>query len=896
MSDEKYTLLLIDGHSLAFRAFYALSPDNFQTKDGQHTNAIHGFISMLLSLLQNEKPTHIAVAFDASRYSFRTREYPEYKGTRGETPPEFIGQIPLLREVLEVMNITSITKEDYEADDIVASLSKLGKDAGAKVLIVSGDRDTLQLVNDDVTLLYPIKGVNLLDRLDPAGVKEKYGISPEQYPILAALVGETSDNLPGVPKVGPKTAVKWIQQWPTMEEILEHKEEISGVVGENLRANVDIVLRNMRLNKLLTDLNFGFTMDDLKIQGLNESGVKQLFDRLQFRSLLTRVLANSVANGGKKGVDSGEAPASQSLKSSDSDVNVNGLKPPISLNNLVDEELANWLKVIKDTPVGIAVESGSTLTIGVATENAAISVPLGANPRDWAPLKDFLESGHPKYILNAKQAYKKLQDAGVALAGIAADPLLVAWLVDPARPIKSFEDLCLQTIGLEIKTQDPSLLFSDEPSTDIGLLAWGALQSVNAQLFTLEPSSMEVLSKIEAPLISVLAQMEIYGIEVDASKLGEISAQLIARAGVVAEAAFAELGFETNLASPKQLQEVLFEKLGLPKTRATKTGYTTDAAALQELFEKTGHPFLKQLLEHRDATKLGQITETLIKAIDKTGRIHTSFNQAGTSTGRLSSNDPNLQNIPVKTDVGKHIRSAFQSSADYENLLTADYSQIEMRIMAHLSKDESLISAFNSGEDLHRYVGSKIFEVPPSEVTANMRTKVKAMSYGLVYGLSAFGLARQLNIEPGEAKQLMGDYFSRFGGVRDYLRGVVDQARVDGYTETIFGRRRYFSDLNSSNRVLKANAERAALNAPIQGSAADIIKLAMISISERLQKEEFASRMLLQVHDELIFEIAKGEESALSALVSEEMSSAAKLSVPLDVQIGIGKNWDEAAH
>jgi DNA polymerase-1 len=888
---EKPTLLVIDGHSLAFRAFYALPVDSFVTRDGQHTNAIHGFLSMLLSLLSQEKPTHLAVAFDISRYSFRTREYAEYKGTRGETPPEFIGQVPLLEEALAAMNIVTISKEDYEADDILATLAAKGAADGYRVLVVSGDRDAIQLVNDDVTLLYPnARGVSELKRYDRDAVMERYGIEPEQYPDVAALVGETSDNLIGIDKVGEKTAVKWIKQYGSLDEILAHADEIKGVVGEKLREQRENAVRNRRLNRLITDVDLPVGPADLERRAINTGAVKEVFDRLQFRTLLERVLKIAAAEG------STDELAESAVVDDDSSAQ---LAPVV--RTLVDEELAQWLtrhSADGTTALGLRIEvGGEGITgFGIASSTDSVYVPWAADRPDYAALESWLAGPSPKYLLDAKRQLKALTLAGIELGGIAFDTSLASWLLRPGTKSEDLASQVYAVLGETVTVSDPNQLLPEVEALSAATEAWYVLRVAEALSERFDDSTRRVLVDLELPIVRVLARMELTGIRVDPDVLADLRGRLAASAAELAGRAYAEIGREVNLGSPKQLQQVLFEELGMPKTRANKTGYSTDAASLADLQEKSPHPFLGSLLQHRDVTKLAQIVDTLEKSVQADGRIHTSYEQTGTSTGRISSNDPNLQNIPVKTEVGREIRSAFTHGAEFTTLLTADYSQIEMRIMAHLSGDAGLIEAFNAGEDLHRFVGARIFHVDPADVTPLMRTKVKAMSYGLAYGLSAFGLSKQLRIDTGEAKQLMTDYFERFGAVREYLRSVVEKAREDGYTETIFGRRRPFGDLRSNNRVLRENAERAALNAPIQGSAADIMKVAMIDVANDLELGELRSRLLLQVHDELVFEVAEGELDTLTSIVQQRMGGAAELAVPLEVQVGIGANWDAAAH
>jgi DNA polymerase-1 len=872
----KPTLLLIDGHSLAFRAFYALPIDSFTTRDGQHTNAIHGFISMLLLLLQQQRPTHLAVAFDVSRESFRTREYAEYKGTRGETPPEFKGQIPLLQEALRTMRVQVLLKDDFEADDVLATLATQGAAVGYGVLVASGDRDTLQLVTDEITVLYPnVRGVSELKTYDADAVRERYGVEPAQYPEIAALVGETSDNLIGIDKVGEKTAVKWIQQYGSVENLLAHADDIKGVVGQNLRDQQDRAIRNRKLNRLVTDVPLDYSPSDLARQPIDAPAVRELFDRLQFKTLLDRVFKIEGAADDQALLDEPTATTTAAP----------------SVANLTGDELDAWLTSADRVGVRVTTLNGQIDAIGLSTEAESVEVS-GLDP----VLVGWLASAAPKVMHDSKRATRLLADAEVDLAGVEFDTMLGTWLLRPSQKVDTLGSLIYYYLGETLPEPDPNQLVPATDAVSPATEAWYIVRLAADLVQRLDAGSVGVLRDIEIPLVPVLSRMERQGVTVSAPVLAELNGRLGTEAVEIAARAYAEIGREVNLGSPKQLQEVLFEQLGMPKTRANKTGYSTDAQSLADLEEQNPHPFLAMLRQHRDATKIRQIVETLEKSIGADGRIHTTYEQTGAATGRLSSNDPNLQNIPIKTEVGREVRSAFTMGEGFETLLTADYSQIEMRIMAHLSEDEGLIQAFHSGEDLHRFVGSRVFGVEPAEVTPQMRVKVKAMSYGLAYGLSPFGLSKQLRIETSEAKELMADYFARFGGVRDYLRGVVAQAKEDGYTTTIFGRRRPFTDLTSNNRVLRENAERQALNSPIQGTAADIIKRAMLGIDSDIREQGLASRMLLQVHDELVLEVAPGELEALSAIVTGRMAGAADLRVPLDVQLGTGPNWDAAAH
>jgi DNA polymerase-1 len=902
-ASPKPTLLLIDGHSLAFRAFYALNPDNFKTKDGQHTNAVHGFISMLLNILQAEKPTHLAVAFDLSRSSFRTEEYPEYKGTRGETPPEFIGQTELLQEALAAMNIKTITRENYEADDVLASLADQSADKGYAVYVVSGDRDTFQLISDNTTILYPVKGVMNLARMDDAAVLEKYGIHARQYPDLAALVGETSDNLPGIPGVGPKTAAKWLQLHGDLESVLAAADSITGKVGESLREHQELAKRNRRLNHLVRDLDFDFKQEDLELGGVNEAAVREVFAKLEFKTLTERVLRlrgskpGTAATAATGDTSAAVAAFEDAFETTKSDAVFEELAIP-EVEKLTAAKLSAWLKTTKGT-VGLSFEiaNGQITGVGLASESTR---------KIWEPTstEDLKKTLQPwladpacvKAIHGAKDFSKLLFDLDVDFAGLDYDTLLLAYLLNPVRKDFGLDELALEYLGTVVKRGDPNQLLAED-STDASLDAWLTI-ALAPKLYeqVQQQDQLRVYGEVELPTNSSLARMEHYGITVDTKKLSELFERLTGEVASIAKSAYEIIGHEINLASPKQLQTVLFDELGMTGTKQVKTGFSTNAAALTELFEQTQHPFLARLLEHREVTKIRQIVETMLKSVGEDGRIHTNYVQTGTSTGRLSSENPNLQNIPIRSQRGREIRDAFIAGKEFETLLSADYSQIEMRIMAHLSDDAGIIEAFKTGEDLHRFVGSRLFGVKPADVTTSMRGTVKAMSYGLVYGLSEYGLAKQLRISNAEAKQLMADYFARFGGVKRYLASVVEEARTKGFTATTFGRRRPFDDLNSKIFQVRENARRAALNAPIQGTAADIMKLAMNSIDQKMQESDLKSRMLLQVHDELVFEVAKGELEALKALVTQQMEQVVELSVPLEVQIGIGKSWDQAAH
>lgn len=888
-------LLVLDGHSMAFRAFFALPADKFSTANGQHTNAIHGFTSMLINLIKEQKPTHVAVAFDVSDdTTHRKAEYSEYKGGRNETPSEMSGQIDLIDKVMQAWGIKTIKMPGYEADDILATLAAMGEKAGYEVLLVTGDRDAFQLITDNVFVLYPRKGVSDIPRLDTAAIQEKYFVTPPQYSDLAALVGESADNLPGIPGVGPKTAAKWINLYGGLEGVLENVDAIGGKVGDALRENVEAVKRNRRLNRLHTDLDLPLTLDDLAEPRPNEAALEQLFDDLEFKTIRTRLFA---------------LYSSEELESAERET----IDTPDFITPSGATELSAFLAAGAGKRSAVAVDlvpgriGEDAAALAIVRDDAAVYIDLASQDAEAENvLAEWLRDRQaPKVMHGYKAALKALSSRGLGLEGVVDDTSISGYLIQPDRRTYELSELAQHHLNISIspetaKAGQLELSFDGDDAAAAGALvqASAVVQALSRHFESelKERKAEDLLTTLELPVSRVLADMELAGIAIDMPRLDEQLADLSKVIDNAQELAFAAIGHEVNLGSPKQLQTVLFEELQLPKTKKIKSGYTTDAASLKNLLEKTGHEFLVQLMAHRESSKLRQMLESLKKSVTDDGRIHTTYAQNVAATGRISSNNPNLQNIPIRSEEGRRVRGIFVVSDGYDCLLSADYSQIEMRIMAHLSGDAGLIQAYKEGEDLHRFVGSNIFHVPTEEVTSAMRSKVKAMSYGLAYGLTSFGLSKQLEISVDEARTLMKDYFDRFGAVRDYLRGVVDQARVDGYTATIEGRRRYLPDLTSTDRQLRENAERIALNSPIQGSAADIIKRAMLGVHSELEAQGLKSRMLLQVHDELVLEVANGERTAVEKLVTEQMGAAAQLTVPLDVQIGVGSSWYEAGH
>lgn len=837
-------LLLIDGHSMAYRAFFALPVDAFTTASGQHTNAVYGFSNMLMTLIKDEKPTHVAVAFDVSRKTFRTEKFPEYKATRSATPNEFRSQIPLIHEALKAMNINEYSLEGFEADDLLATISKRAEAEDFEVAICTGDRDSFQLVTEKITVLYPKKGVSEMARMTPDAVVEKYGLTPAQYPDFAALRGDPSDNLPSIPGVGEKTAAKWIIEYGSFSNLVKKIDEIGGKVGDSLRANIDSAIRNRELTQLISEAPINFNLTDMNWNGFNYDALREIFAKLEFRSLIAKLPAKTES-----------VPEAVDIKFSTPEevsAKLQNFTGTIGfLFELLDERLSSYAVAISPSEVYLVMSD----EIG----------PWLADPN----------------IQKISHDFKSLART-MEFNGVVFDTSLASYLVDPGNRLTEIDEI-LERWGL----------------TDASLSAKaGALFSLRDKL-TEELSTrnaLKLLIDLEIPVSQSLSKMERFGVAIDKKVLKAQSEELQKEVAKQSQIAFEAAGHEFNVASPKQLQVVLFDELKLPKTKKIKTGYTTDAESLQWLFSETKHPVLEALLKIREASKLQSVIEGLLGEIAADNRIHTHFQQTVAATGRLSSTGPNLQNIPIRTEAGKKIRDGFIAGEGFDGILTADYSQIEMRILAHLAEDKKLLEAFASGEDLHSTVASLVFGVKGDEVTPDMRRQIKAMSYGLAYGLTAFGLSQQLDITPGEASALMENYYKRFGGIRDYLATVVVEAKKVGYTETLLGRRRYLPDLQNENKFKREIAERAALNAPIQGTAADIIKLAMLRVDQAMKAANLKSRLLLQIHDELLFEYIESELEELKELVKQEMGAAYPLKAPLSVNIGYGKSWHAAEH
>lgn len=943
------TLLVVDGHSLAFRAFFALPVDNFSTSSGQATNAVWGFATMLAQVIDAENPDHLGVAFDVKGGTFRNEMLPQYKGTREAAPEELLTQLPLIQRMLTALGVTYIEKPGFEGDDVIATLATMGDKAGYHTLVLSGDRDAFQLVDDNVTVLYPGHHFKDLKHMTPQSIIDKYKVTPAQYPDLAALRGETADNIPGVPGVGDGFAAKWINQFGSLDGICEHADEIGGKKGESLRANIDQVKLNRKVNALVRDVDLGVDIEDLTFGTVDVAQIDALFKELEFGPRTKSRVLKTFNTGAKASNTSGAGESTNNEQNEqDSSLDLN-LPEPTSIT--APEQFDEWVKAhrvevkvpgeIADFTVsdygdgsqrhaicGDAVGHAWTVaawgderpgrataqTIAVATATSAAIVPLPITDTLRAQLARFLKSEHSRTIVHGyKELLHLLGAVDLDLDLPMFDTKLAGYLAQPDFHADSLKQAAEHFLDIHFtETEQPSqgtLDFDDDQvEEDPNEHRLRDLAIIRSLAVTLGPIIDEreqcwLMRAIELPVSRVLHGMEHTGAKVDSVRLVSMRDQFAAEARQAQEMAWEYAGTEINLQSPKQLQKVLFEDMGLKPTKRTKSGsYTTNAAALQDLYVKSvdnerANGFLGALLRHREINKLKQIVQTLIDATNTSDeRIHTTFEQTVAATGRLSSVDPNLQNIPNRNAAGREIRGVFVPGEGYEALMSCDYSQVELRIMADLSDDEALIEAFRSGADFHKYVASMVYKLPVDQITGDQRSHVKAMSYGLAYGLSTYGLAQQLKIAPREAEALKNRYFDTFGKVHDYLESLVANAREKGYTETIFGRRRYFPALHSTNRVAREAAERAALNAPIQGSAADIMKIAMIRAEQTLAEAHVKSRIILQIHDELVVEIAPGEGDQVTELVRNAMEHAVDLAVPLDVSCGIGSDWQLAAH
>lgn len=1018
--DENGTLLVVDGHSLAFRAFYAISADNFSTKSGFATNAIWGFSTMLSQVIEKEKPDKLAVAFDVKGGTFRNKLLPQYKGTREAAPEELLAQLPVIQELLNALGVKYITKQGYEGDDIIATLATMGAKARYKTLVLSGDRDAFQLIDEYINVLYPGRHFKDLKQMDTDAIIEKYNVTPKQYSDLAALRGETSDNIPGVPGVGDGYAAKWINQFGGLEGIIEHADQVTGKKGESLRESIDQIRLNKKVNTLVKDLDLGVSINDLEFGNVDAASVGELFERLEFGTRSRRKILKEFTRGSKElleenikmMISAGSTHAVSDVNSTESDnsddledfktivdkINIHKIYSESDLDNWInlvspciekseskgsselvkenteykskatvdlfelldsqekpslnlirnDLECAKTIKDHKELVIYALQKPNNSSQFGIYADvlvmlsqnNAAIvysDVLNGDSSEDCNKichkLKDFIKMYESSIVLHD---YKKhialLKSLKIVDNNYSFNPLLdtrlASYLIEPDFRNENIEDMAEHVLNIHVENEksneepaqgelDFVLEDSDNPEElnqeedkrkkqEKRILETAVTIRLLAKQYAIkldERKQTGLMVDVEMPVSRVLRGMEDAGAAVDMNRLVSMRDNFAAEAQFAQKMALDVANKPINLQSPKQLQQLLFEDMGLKPTRRTKSGsYTTNAEALQELYAKIdpdekASQFLGALLKHRETNKLKQIVQSLIdSARYEDGRIHTTFEQTIAATGRLSSSDPNLQNIPNRNVVGREIRAAFIPGNQYDQLMSCDYSQVELRIMAHASADETLIKAFKSGVDFHKFVASLVYKIPVEQVSPDQRSHVKAMSYGLAYGLSTYGLAKQLSISPAAAEVLKEKYFDTFGGVHDYLESLVDKARKLGYTQTMFGRRRYFPKLNSTNRASRESAERAALNAPIQGSAADIMKLAMIQVDKDLREAKVKSRVILQIHDELVLEIAHGEADIVENIVKNAMEHTVELDVPLNVSTGLGADWQLAAH
>jgi DNA polymerase-1 len=864
----KRKILLLDGHSLAFRAFFAL-PDTLVTSSGQVTNAVYGFTAMLIKLFGDERPDAVVVTFDKGAPQFRLDRYADYKAGRAETPDKFRQQLPLIREVLSALRIPMFELAGYEADDLLATLVRHCGAAGCDILIVTGDRDILQLVRDGVSVIMTRRGISDVIRYDAATVLERYGVGPEKWIDFVALKGESSDNLPGVPGVGDKTAAQLIQKYGDIEQVIAHADELTPKLGAAIKAHADQVRINKELGRLLDDVPLDVDPAKITLEPWDEEEVRKLFTALEFRTLHERLKELKLHTAA--------APA-----------------PALELANLRDlsteSELGadavafawneKWL-ALSDAP-----GTARLLPFAAAAERLAQSL---GNP------------AQRKIAHDAKPLFRAAITGGIDLQGLYLDTKIAAYLLEPGAaagyPLK---DVAARYLGVSLEEQpalaageQAALAFEADDRRPVAreVVAVRALAPVLEEKLRTQ-GVWQLAADLEFPLIGVLARMEHEGVLIDRKYLEQLDADFGAKMTALERAVQEHAGEEFNVNSQPQLQRILFEKLALPKTKRIKTGYSTDAAELEKL--AGAHAIVDALLEYREVSKLKNgFTEMLLELVDpRTSRIHTTYDQTKAATGRLASNAPNLQNIPIRGEMGRRIRRAFVAPPGHV-LLSADYSQIELRVLAHLSEDATFCRAFDEGHDFHATIAAQVHGVPREAVTSDMRSRVKQFSYGIAYGMSAYGVSQRLGVEMDEATSFIESYYAQFPKVREYLASQVERAKIDGFTTTMFGRRRYLPELHSPNFRLRALGERMALNTPIQGTAADIIKRAMIDVDAALRKEPIA-KMLLTVHDELVFEIPEEKLERARALIEEAMTQAAELRCGLAVDIHVDANWADA--
>jgi DNA polymerase I len=888
-------LLLLDGHSLAFRAFYAL-PEDLATSDGTHTNAVYGFTAMLIKLLQDERPDHIACSFDLGAPVERVATFADYKSNRSAAPDNFSSQMPLIMEVLRVMKMPIFVLEGHEADDIISYLAKAAEKEGVDVRIVTGDRDFFQLVNDNIHVLYNRRGISDIVEMDAKAVEERYGIPPSKYVDLKALEGDTSDNLPGVPGVGTKTAAKLIQRYGSAEDVVAHASEQTPKLAQNLAEYGDQVAINKKLSTLVEVPLEDVAIQSLKMGPWDLDEIRELFSSLEFRTLLERLLS--------------DLPDTAEGEGDPFELDVAVASSPEALEELADVLRAAGAFALDIVPVKAR---GIPRSIAFSWNGHSTFVPVGREGVTIAELAAFLgpvlEDGSVgKIAHDVRVALLSAAAAGVTLGGVELDTHIAAYLLDPGASGYALEEIARKYSGRELKAagverEEPDAQAeldlggeerSEREAEDGSLRALAVAEVATVVRPELERVGMsELYATVEHPLIPVLAAMEQTGVRIDLDYLAEMARDLDKKISALETVCYETAGERINLGSPTQLRVLLYDKLGLKTTRRTKSGLSTDARALQQLVDQ--HPFVPKLLDYRELAKLkNTYVDALPPLVDEAdGRVHTTYDQTVASTGRLSSTNPNLMNIPIRTDLGRQIRRAFIPE-EGNQILSVDYSQIELRVMAHLSQDPILVEVFESGEDIHAATAAHVYGLDPTQLKPQHRTVAKMVNYGLAYGMGAPGLAERLNVPVPEARGIMDQYFEVFGGVKAFLDEVVTQAYADGFTTTMFGRRRYLPELGSGNPRVRSIGERQALNAPIQGSAADIMKLAMIRVDRALRKQRLSTKMILTVHDELVFELPPGEVDAASALVRREMTDVCQMRVPLAVEMSVGENWADA--
>ncbi|WP_379133732.1 DNA polymerase I [Paenibacillus sp. sgz500958] len=884
-------LILLDGNNIIYRAFYAMPP--LTNSAGQQTNAVYGFTTMLLRLIEEHKPTHMIVAFDAGKVTFRHEGYQEYKGGRQKTPPELSEQFPLLKELLRDLGVPQFEIGSYEADDIIGTISRQADEEGRQVMIVSGDKDMLQLASEHTTVALIRKGVTEVELYGPEQIREKYDLTPEQITDLKGLMGDASDNIPGVPGIGEKTALKLLHQFGSVEGVLAGTEELKGKMKEKLEAHADDAVMSKKLATIYREVPLEHSWEDMSFSGLKKDTAGPALAKLEFKSLLERLSlsANAPASAGEDASSAAEAELDIVLVDENGLDTLIGQLPGIS---------ALHVETNGDNP-----HRAEVIGLALSSEDRHYYVPLtllqspqAAGLREW--LRD---EKAPKSGYDLHRADLALHWQGIAFAGAAHDVELAAYLLDPSGTTQNLNELAAK-YGLPYLTADEDVFGKGAKykvpelevlGTHVARKSAAVLDIVRKQKQVLEETAMTGLFEdLEMPLSRILADMEKQGIAVNKEDLQELGKEFEAQISRLVAEIYEICGTEFNLNSPKQLGEILFVKLGLPVVKKTKTGYSTDAEVLEKLAPY--HDVVRLILQYRTIAKLqSTYVEGLLKEISPmTGKVHTFYRQTIAATGRLSSQYPNLQNIPIRLEEGRKLRKVFVPSEPGWSILAADYSQIELRVLAHISNDERLKDAFLHDMDIHTKTAMDVFGVTADQVDSNMRRSAKAVNFGIVYGISDYGLSQNLNIPRKEAAHFIEQYFEIFQGVRRYMDDIVREARKNGYVTTLLERRRYLPDINASNFNIRSFAERTAMNTPIQGTAADIIKLAMVHMDKALYERKLRSRMLLQVHDELVFEVPEDELELMKTLLPEVMGGALQLSVPLKAEVSFGSNWYEA--